>query len=200
LPFEGPRRHACVGAEPGARSLQAQEAEEVASVVDDREPPNAAASHPVPRRVEVGVRAHDSPCQPARLVRGCVGESRRAVRAFDDRPQLTASYDEQGVNVVVEQHGASSCLVALIERSEQPRPLRLADPRAVEVDDLTVGPRHPDLDVVGVVNGATRAYAADPPACLVKGRTPACDCALAASEAANRRPVENVDHFSSSVG
>lgn len=86
----GPRLHACVGAEPGARLIQAQEAEEAACVVDDREPPNPAASHPVPRRVEVGVRAHESPCQPARLGRGRVGESRRAVRAFDDRPQLTA--------------------------------------------------------------------------------------------------------------
>jgi hypothetical protein len=76
---------------------------------------------------------------------------------------------------------------------------RLTDPHAVEVDDFPVGPGHTDLDTVSVEHGARAAHEPDPLACLVEKRLPSGDSSRPAVRAANRPPIGDPHHFSSSV-
>src|SRR4051794_31667398 len=73
-----------------------------------------------------------------------------------------------------------------------------ADAHATEVDDLAVGPFHTHLHAVGVEHSAATAHRADPRACIVEHRSTS-GCSSLAVDAAGRCPMDDLDHFSSSV-
>jgi hypothetical protein len=73
------------------------------------------------------------------------------------------------------------------------------DLHATEVDDLPVGPFHTHLDAVAIQHGAATVHGGDPLARRIKNGSPSDDYSLPIFDAAIMCPVDNVDHFSSSV-